>query len=146
MKKNKCIIIDVDGTLANIDHRRGYLEEGNDWKRFNSSMENDSLNTWCKAIVDKFKNEYQIILLTGREEIHKDVTLKWLKGHDVHFDSIFFRSEKDYRDDAIVKKELFERHIQGKHSPLFVVDDRKKVVSMWRDLGLVCLQCDWGDF
>tara|TARA_B100001971_G_scaffold213155_1_gene245568 strand:- start:154741 stop:155181 length:441 start_codon:yes stop_codon:yes gene_type:complete len=146
MKRNECIIIDIDGTLANIDHRRGYLDDGNDWKRFNSSMENDSLNIWCKAIVDKFKNEYQIILLTGREEIHKDVTLKWLKDHDVHFDSIYFRTEKDYRDDAIVKKELFERHIHGKHSPLFVVDDRKKVVSMWRDLGLVCLQCDWGDF
>jgi hypothetical protein len=28
-----------------------------------------------------------------------------------------------------------------------VLDDRNQVVDMWRnDLGLTCLQVDWGDF
>ena len=32
----------------------------------------------------------------------------------------------------------------GKEDILFVVDDRQKVVDMWREEGLTCLQCaDW---
>jgi len=27
-----------------------------------------------------------------------------------------------------------------------VIDDRKQVVDMWRELGLVCLQVDKGEF
>ncbi|MGH7203736.1 MAG: AAA family ATPase, partial [Candidatus Levyibacteriota bacterium] len=55
--------------------------------------------------------------------------------------------EKDFRKDAVVKKELYETHISGKYEVLFVLDDRDQVVEMWRkDLGLPCFQVDYGNF
>jgi hypothetical protein len=57
------------------------------------------------------------------------------------------RPEGDNRKDSIVKRELFDTHVRNKFYIDFVLDDRDQVVDMWRnDLGLTCLQVDWGDF
>ena len=57
------------------------------------------------------------------------------------------RREKDGRQDAIVKRELFDTHILGKYYVEFVLDDRNQVVDLWRnDLGLTCFQVNYGDF
>ncbi len=146
MEKEKCIIVDIDGTLANIEHRRIHLSQKNDWKLFNEKMPFDSVNVWCKTIIDQFKSEYKIILITGREALYEEVTCNWLRNNSIHYDAIFFRPEKDYREDSVVKKEIFINHLRDRFIPLFIVDDRLQVVKMWRGLGLVCLQCDWGDF
>jgi hypothetical protein len=144
--KRECIIIDVDGTLADIEHRRNDLLKDNDWEAFNSKIKLDRLNIWCREIIDSFKVKYNIVLVTGRMEEFKDDTVKWLNDNDVFYSNIYFRKNGDYRDDTIIKKELYEKNIMPNYSPLFVVDDRNKVVKMWRELGLVCLQCDYGDF
>jgi hypothetical protein len=42
---------------------------------------------------------------------------------------------------------LFDTNVRDKFHIDFVLDDRNQVVDMWRnDLGLMCLQVDWGDF
>jgi hypothetical protein len=56
------------------------------------------------------------------------------------------RAEKDYRADDIIKGELLDRIISDGWRPWLVVDDRDRVVKMWRDRGLLCLQCAPGDF
>ena len=73
-------------------------------------------------------------------------TVEWLKKHDVPYTDLFMRSDKDYRDDTVVKREIFEQKIKPFYEVLFAIDDRAKVVKMWREAGLVCLQCDWGEF
>ena len=143
--KERCIIIDLDGTLADIKHRRDQLTQNNDWKKFNSEMHLDRLNLWCKEIIEKFRESHEILIVTGRSQNFSDTTEKWLLKHEVSFNRIFYREAEDYRDDTIIKKEIFENKIEPYFLPLFVVDDRRKVVKMWRDLGLVCLQCDIGD-
>ena len=144
--KKKCIIIDIDGTLANIEHRRKDLLAENNWKEFNSKINLDSINIWCRELINSFKDKYNIILVTGRTEEFNDVTLKWLNDNNIFYSEIFFRENSDYRDDTIIKKEIYEKSIEPSYIPLFVVDDRNKVVKMWRELGLVCLQCNYGDF
>tara|TARA_Y100000590_G_C15455022_1_gene914210 strand:- start:251 stop:688 length:438 start_codon:yes stop_codon:yes gene_type:complete len=144
--KKKCIIVDIDGTLANIDHRRKDFLNDNDWKAINSKINLDSINFWCKELIDSLKNKYKIILVTGRKVEFRDITLKWLNENEVSYSEIFFRENNDYRDDTVIKKEIYKKNIMPNYIPLFVVDDRSKVVTMWRDLGLVCLQCDLGDF
>ncbi len=61
-------------------------------------------------------------------------------------DRIFFRRAGDFRADDEVKREIWKEHIQPHYRVLFVVDDRDRVVRMWREEGLVCLQCAPGDF
>ena len=144
--KKKCIIIDIDGTLANVEHRRKDLLNNNNWTVFNSKVDLDKVNLWCREIVDAFKEKYHIILLTGRSEELCKATLNWLKDNNIFYSEIFFRKEGDYRDDVIIKKEIYKHCIESAYFPLFIVDDRSKVVKMWRELGLVCLQCDYGEF
>lgn len=146
--KTPAIIVDLDGTLANIDERRKVLANNKDFNEFYESIPNDKLNYWCKEIIDLFKAKYKIILLTGREKnanVEK-LTLSWLSNNNIYYDHLFFRKEKDNRKDSLVKKEIFESEIKSKFDILFVVDDRLQVVEMWREEGITCLQCDWGNF
>lgn len=148
MNKEKAIIIDLDGTLANIDERRKFLNENNNFSIFYSNISKDKLNVWCKEIIDKFKIEYKIIIITGREEVSsvREDTLNWLEKHNIYYDKIFFRQLNDKRKDATVKEEIYLKEIKNKYNILFVIDDRKQVIQMWRNNGLISLQCDWGDF
>ena len=66
--------------------------------------------------------------------------------HQINYHQLYMRPAKDVRGDNEVKKEIFQNSIKDKFDILFVVDDRLSVVKMWRSIGLVCLQCDWGDF
>jgi len=56
------------------------------------------------------------------------------------------RSDGDYRADQVVKEELFRNQVEPKYDVIGVIDDRDKVVTMWRRLGLVCFQVAQGDF
>jgi len=146
VNKKDAIIIDIDGTLADNLERRTQLKNNNNWEEFNSSVSKDRLNEWCREVINKFKGNYKIILVTGRREICKSDTLMWLNNFQVHYDEIFFRGADDFRQDDIVKEEIFITRIQDRYNILFVIDDRLSVVKMWRRIGQVCLQCDFGDF
>ena len=63
----------------------------------------------------------------------------------VPYHILLMRKEGDYRDDAIVKKELGAK-VAEMGTILFAIDDRQRVVDMWRENGIVCLQCDKGNF
>ena len=56
------------------------------------------------------------------------------------------RQDDDYRFDEIIKEEIYTNNIKDNFKVLFVLDDRTKVVNMWRKIGLTCLQVDNGDF
>ncbi|MBK26744.1 MAG: hypothetical protein CME70_22275 [Halobacteriovorax sp.] len=144
----KAILVDLDGTLADIEHRVHHVQsENKDWKAFNQNMESDSLNQWCADLVKAMRSEnYKIIFITGRGESTRKVTEEWLSSHDISFEHLFMRPLKDRREDFEVKKEIYEKQIKSKYQVVFVVEDRASVVKMWRSIGLVCLQCDWGDF
>lgn len=145
--KKKAIIVDLDGTLADIAHRRKFVEgKKKDWKNFNKNVIKDDLNHWCAEIIRRMISDHHVLLVSGRTDELKAETLEWLKKHEVPFTDLLMRKEKDFRDDTIVKREIYENSIRPHYEVLFVIDDRAKVVRMWRDQGLVCLHCDWGDF
>ena len=143
------ILFDLDGTLADIKHRRIFLENTPpDWQSFNLAMGDDIPN---KPIIDLYKTlwesaKYDIILISGRNEKHRKITEQWLSCNEVPFSRLMLRADKDSRSDHIIKEEiLIQLQNEGK-KVLFVVDDRQQVVDMWRRNGLVCLQCDVGNF
>ena len=45
-----------------------------------------------------------------------------------------------------IKKEIYRHLIKPYYDVLFAIDDRQQVVDLWRDEGLVCLQCAKGDY
>lgn len=141
------VIIDIDGTLADVEHRVSHVRKSPpDWKSFNAQMHRDSLNEWCKELMTSLQSQgFGLMLLTGRSERQREVTLEWLQQHQVPFDDLFMRAADDTRPDAVVKEEIYRNEL-AQHNVLFVVEDRRSVVQMWRKLGLVCLQCADGNF
>jgi histidinol phosphatase-like enzyme len=146
--RENAIIIDLDGTLANCDHRVHHLEgDTKDWDSFYSGLRDDELHPWCKTLMEAMNDKgYKLLIVTGREAKYKEETKEWLEKYNIFYHFLYMRDLGDHRSDSEIKKEIYKKEIESKYHTLFVLDDRKSVVKMWRDLGLTCLQCDWGEF
>jgi hypothetical protein len=140
------IVVDIDGTLAGISHRLHYIRESPpNYDAFFATVEGDSLHEWCKQLIVAFYGRYRIVLVSGRPHRTLEATKRWLAKHEVPYDELnLVRGDGDFRPDQELKRKWL--HGYGKERILFTVDDRQRVVNMWRDEGLVCLQCDaWAE-
>ncbi|MDR1631784.1 MAG: AAA family ATPase [Dysgonamonadaceae bacterium] len=135
----KAIICDLDGTLALMGNRDPYDATESD---------KDNLNEAVANVLKTFSaNGYNILLVSGREETFREPTLRFLEKFAVPYQQLWMRKAKDYRKDAIIKRELFDREMAGKYCIEFVLDDRDQVVEMWRkELKLTCFQVNYGAF
>lgn len=133
------IICDLDGTLAILKGRSPYDAVG---------CEFDHLNAPVVDLVKTYEQlGHHVILMSGREEKARPATERWLATHGIQYHALYMRATGDQRKDSTVKKELFEAHVRGKYFVRFVLDDRDQVVDLWRlELGLPCLQVNYGDF
>lgn len=142
-----CVIFDVDGTLTNNEHRSHYLQQRpKDWESFNNACHLDAPQKSVIVLAKVLRQHYALILATGRMEKQRDKTQEWLTFHDIQHDGLFMRQTDDFRVDSVVKQELLAEIRQAGFEPVLVVDDRASVVKMWREAGLLCLQCAEGDF
>lgn len=143
------IIIDLDGTLCDVSHRVHFVkEQPPNWPAFFDACVDDTPNAAVVALYRAMTTSYhRVIYVSGRPETHRAQTEAWLEHHRLNAHvALLMRPAGDYRPDQIVKRELFDQHIAGKHAILFCVDDRSVVVKMWRDMGLACFQVADGDF
>lgn len=147
-EKLKAIIVDLDGTLCDVDHRVHHVQsKKKNWKAFNELMVHDKLNDWCFELMKAMSAQgYKILFVTGRGEPWRVPTETWLHKHSVKYEHLYMRGVLDQREDSDVKEEIYTTSIEQKYQVLFVVDDRKSVVERWRKLELTCLQCAPGDF
>lgn len=141
----ECILVDLDGTLADCDHRRGHLEQ-KDWDTFFRLMGADPVNRWCRYLIQTRSDHVEIVIVTGRPERWRQVTEDWLDTHQITRAALFMRPENDFRKDDVVKEEILKQQILPRWRPFFAIDDRRQVVDMWRRNGIVTLQCAEGEF
>ncbi len=132
------IVCDLDGTLALLNGRNPY-----DASRCEEDLVNEPVADILKTY---FLNGYTILLASGRSEQHRPQTERWLQQNSIQYNALFMRSSGDGRKDAIIKREIYEQHMQGRYTIKFVLDDRNQVVDLWRSLGLTVLQVAEGDF
>lgn len=137
--KRSAVILDLDGTVAlnegdrewyGEDAERGYLQD-----TLHEGVA-DVVRTYCQF------RDYDLIVLTGREdtELGREMTLKWLDNNYLYPTKLIMRPKGDYRKDFVVKEEQFKTIIEPEWYVHVVFEDRQKVVDMWRNLGLLCLQ------
>ena len=150
MKKD-IVIFDLDGTLAIIDERRQKAMKPNgklNWDKFSSDelIKKDLPNIPVIKTAKLFhQSGFKIYVLSGRSEETKQVTTQWLKKYDVPFDVLKMRKKKDTRPDEVIKKE-FVVELSILENIFLILDDREKVVKMWRSLQLPCFQVNEGLF
>jgi hypothetical protein len=159
--KDKIVIFDLDGTLANTDARMRLATANKtreaDYDKIDWSVLHDPENikldlpnvpvvAMCTLLYDSGASIY---IFSGRSDRTKLATKLWLEQHDIKYHKLVMRpsSKKEmYISDQVLKKNMLDDHCADLSQVLGVFDDRQKVVDMWRENGLTCFQVDYGDF
>ncbi len=161
----KTIIVDIDGTIADVTHRRHYIaSKPKNWKAFEAAMHLDPVKQDIIELIESLclGGDYLVVLATGRGEEHRETTLQWLADNNIYqtddkhwdfddmpvftFEKLYMRPEQDNRPDTIVKREILDQIEDDGYHVWLAIDDRNSVVQMWRDAGVTCLQVAPGDF
>jgi hypothetical protein len=139
------VVFDIDGTLANIEHRLDYVRsKPKNWKAFDAGIPNDKVNEPVAAIFRTFLtrvglgNAVDIVLASGRNERSRQATEDWLYENGlIGYQKLYMRKADDFRGDDIVKQEILADIVRDfGRKPDMVFDDRPRVVRMWRRNGI----------
>lgn len=150
------VVVDLDGTLSD-GHARYPLVSGKhrDYAAFHARLGEDPVNEWCRDLIrGMMEIGKRVVFVSARPT---SVTLKdgtvfdvlgatrdWLAKHEIRYHALHLLRGEDSTPDQELKSAWLNEY--GKDRVLFVVDDRQKVVDMWRAEGMTCLQCaDWGE-
>ncbi|MET9699735.1 AAA family ATPase [Streptomyces sp. NPDC006529] len=133
------VLCDIDGTLALRGDRGPY-----DFSRCGTDLLNPSVRHALTAF--RRADGDAVVLLSGRSEEHRPQTQEWLARHDVPYDELWMRASGDQRQDDVVKAELFDRHVRHRFAVRLSLDDRDRVVAIWRRMGLPTWQVNYGAF
>ncbi len=143
---NKCYIVDIDGTLADITHRLHFIEgDTKDWDSFFAACKDDKPIMNMKTIVFCLSAFDDVIFVSGRPEKSRQDTEAWLNDLGFEEYQLYMRKDGDHREDYKVKEEILAE-IQKDYEVIAAIDDRKQVVDMWRRHGILTLQCAEGDY
>jgi len=149
MRTNKVIVFDIDGTLANVNHRRHWVAtKPKNWAAWNAAMDRDTVHEDVKWMLDSFHNRHDtsIIICSGRGSEHREITEQWLEHYFIHYDALYMRAVKDNRKDSIVKVELLNDIQRDYGWPFIWFDDRDQVVNAIREQGIRVCQVAPGNF
>lgn len=148
----KTVIFDLDGTLALIDERRAKATKPDgkiNWGIF-FAPENIQLDKPNWPVIESFKALQEagfiVGIFSGRDDISKLETKEWLDQYGIKPDFLRMRRNGSFTPDDKLKKLWLDDIIKDGHDVMCVFDDRDKVVKMWRDNGITCMQVNYGDF
>lgn len=131
------IMCDIDGTLALHNGRGPY-----DFERCGEDKPNRPVVRALRA----FAATEKIVLLSGRSEDYRTLTEDWLARHRVPYSELWMRPAGDRRRDDVVKAELFDAHVRDRFHVRVSLDDRDRVVQLWRRMQIPTWQVAPGDF
>lgn len=144
------VIFDIDGTLANIDHRLHFVKkqegEKKDWKSFFAAMSDDTPREDVLPMLETCMwDGYDIFFVSGRPDSYREQTTAWLEKHvyplyekyrqTCKIGALFMRKGGDSRPDTEVKQQIYDTYFKN-YNVVRVFDDRPSVIRMWRENGL----------
>jgi len=144
-------IFDLDGTLADIRHRR-HLVEGKRkrWQEFYEACVHDGPNAAVvRTALGLQLAGADVWVWSGRSDLVEHQTRAWLQRYlpTADLGRLRMRREGDFTADDVLKRSWLAGLNQADRARLVAVfDDRDKVVAMWREAGVPCFQVAPGEF
>jgi len=162
------LICDIDGTVANCSHR---VQRIPDWDAFHEGMTDDQpfLPVVNLVLAAMLNPDTMLVFLTGRPSKYRIPTEQWIKREcGLHPDddyTLMMRPNDDWTPDVEMKARLLDAALEPwgciqkwgeglgytitdawmKRHAIFL-EDRDKVVEMWRGKGYTCLQPREGEY
>jgi predicted kinase len=122
------VIVDVDGTVATMDNRGPF-----EWEKVGQDLPRYPVINLVRKYA---RDDYKIIILSGRDGCCEYETKDWLIKNGVPFDYFYMRKEGDSRNDSIIKREIFFEKIDGNFNVEVAIDDRPRVIREWYSIGI----------
>lgn len=146
-----CIIWDIDGTIANGDHRLHLIKtEPKQWDAYFDLCDGDAPIAHMIRILRVLERDFVNVFATGRAERCRHKTEQWLIDNDAYSGRsplrLYMRADGDHRNDDVLKIEMLGRIRNDGFEPVMVFEDRSRVVRAWRGAGIPCAQVADGDF
>lgn len=144
-----CIIADMDSTICfNVTGRPFYGDNAH--VGMLEDVPNYGVINIIKSYLRTKGGDDKVFIITGREKTKEIEQATWeyvehyIGDHpDIH---ILFRPEKNYIPGNEMKLQLLKEHILDKYNILYAIDDSKKIVELYRQLGILTLQPIDGQF
>jgi hypothetical protein len=152
MGDKKTVIFDLDGTLALVEDRRQLamkLDGKINWGIFfhPSNIQLDKPNQPIIEMCKLLKSQgHPVFIFSGRDAVSRDKTVLWLEQYGIEFDLLKMRPQGSRILDITLKQLWIDRLFPDRSEILCAFDDRDKVVKMWRDNNVTCLQVAEGNF
>jgi hypothetical protein len=137
-----CVVFDVDGVLANADHRQDVLFAGGkrkNWKAFFAAAGDDALIEEVARLTTLIDPALKVVLLTARPTSNRSITLTWLAEHDVRWDLLVMRPDGDFRSSPEAKRGAVQELRDQGFEPQLAFDDDRRNVDMFHDEGIPCI-------
>lgn len=151
--KDKTVIFDIDGTLADASYRLGFIEDPDrkDWESFfmAENMMKDLPIEPTVEIIAGLEPLFPIMFLTARPERTRMTTINWLGKHLPWLSSykLLMRADGDRRPSHEVKRDiLFNDLLLPERPILCAFEDRAEDAKMYRASGVTCWLIDEGRF
>ncbi|MEZ0212468.1 MAG: AAA family ATPase [Xanthobacteraceae bacterium] len=136
------VIFDLDGTLADIEHRVHHVRDGKrEWDEFFAACSDDRLHHHVRETLDAhLARGNRVEIWSGRSDVVRAETETWLIANRIDPDLLtHMRAEGDNTPDVQLKR-FWLNQLHDSERPDLVYDDRQRVVDMWRDEGIPCFQ------
>lgn len=136
-------VVDLDGVVADVRHRLRYVERTpKDWASFFAAAVDDPVHEEGRAIVERLREEHEVVYLTGRPQTERANTKRWLDQHGLGGHSVHMRPPRERRPAALVKVEVLRKLAAGR-TVAVVVDDDVRVIEAMQAAGFPTFHADW---
>jgi hydroxymethylpyrimidine pyrophosphatase-like HAD family hydrolase len=139
------VVIDIDGTVANNDHRAHHIETKKpDWEAFLQPhlVAKDTLVPGAKKAIEHMATmRYKVVFLTGRHEGLRPTTTQWIQdnlGVEVNDDTLIMRNAGNLLKASEYKREQAQA-LRTEHpmEQFLFIDDDKYSWGSYADIGVV---------
>lgn len=129
-----CVIVDVDGVIADGEHRQHFLRNGRrDWKNFFANAFGDTPIEGSVELTHQFDPALVVVLLSARPHDLHEMTVGWVTDHDYRWDLLVMRH---HRDVGISSPEFKRRSVgelrERGFEPRLALDDDVRNIDMFR--------------
>ncbi len=129
-----CVLVDVDGVIADGAHRQHLLAGPKKrWQEFFRASPDDVPLLPAITLLDLIDDATIVVLVTARPDSIHDETLAWLREFDIRWDLLITRGRADHGPSPDMKQLAVEELRYAGFEPVLALDDDQRNIAMYQN-------------